>query len=255
MDRRHNLLFILPLAVGLIAYFATQNLLVTALGFIAGYLLMEYLRFVVLPPYLHRAVRLYQGGALEEALALTDRSLAKRPERWETHYLRSLIFFAMSRLPDAVASARRAVAINPKSDAGQARLGQALVAGGHLEEGRQALEQAVALRPRDASYRFHLGAALYQLGAYGEAIPHLALAAERGVGNPPLDLLAGYYLGRALEQRGGADEAAAAYERMRRHADALPGLQQDLAQAPDYPALAALRHDVAAIAQRLGSRQ
>ena len=252
MDRRHNLLFILPLAAGLIAYFATQNLLVTALGFIAGYLLMEYLRFVVLPPYLHRAVRLYQGGSLEEALALTDRSLEKRPERWETHYLRSLIFFALSRLPDAIASARRAVAINPKSDASQARLGQALVADGHLEEGRRALEQAVALRPRDAGYRFHLGAALYQLGAYGEAIPHLALAAERGSGNPQLDLLASYYLARSLEQRGGTDEATAAYERMRRHANALPGLQQDLSQAPDYPALAALRRDVAAIAQRLG---
>lgn len=254
MDRRHSLFFILPLATGLLAYFATQNVLYTALGFVLGYLLMEYLRFLVLPPYLHRAVRLYQGGALEEALALTERSLEKRPERWETHYLRSLIFFALSRLPDAIASARRAVAINPRSDASQARLGQALAAEGHLEEGRQALEQAVALRPRDAGYRFHLGAALYQMGAFGEAIPHLAWAAERGLGNPQLDLLASYYLGRSLEQRGGADEAAAAYERMRRHAEALPSLQQDLAQAADYPALTPLRRDVAAIAQRLGIR-
>jgi tetratricopeptide (TPR) repeat protein len=252
MDRRHNLLFILPLALGLLAYFATQNLLFTALGFIGGYLLMEGLRFLVLPPYLHRAVRLYQGGELEEALALTDRSLERRPERWETHYLRSLIYFALSRLPDAIGSARRAVGINPKSDASQARLGQALAAEGHLAEGRAALERAVELRPRDPNYRYHLGALLYQSQEFGQAIPHLALAAERGLGNPQLDLLAIYYLGRSLDRQGGKEEAEAAYERMRRHAGALPSLQQDLAQAPDYPGLAALRHDVAAIAQRLG---
>jgi tetratricopeptide (TPR) repeat protein len=252
MDRRHNLLFILPLGLGLLAFFATRNLLYTALGFVAGYFLMEGLRFLVLPPHLHRAVRLFQGGAMEDALQLTDRSLQRRPDRWETHYLRSLIFFALSRLPDAVASARRAVSINPKSDASHARLGQALAAEGHLEEARATLERAVSLRPRDPSYHYHLGAVLYQLKEYGPAIPHLAIAVERGLESPQLALLASYYLGRSLEQRGGAAEAEAAYERMRKHAEALPALQQDLANAPDYPGLASLRHDVASIAQRLG---
>jgi tetratricopeptide (TPR) repeat protein len=252
MDRRHNLLFILPLGLGLLAFFATRNLLYTALGFIAGYLLMEGLRFLVLPPHLHRAVRLFQGGAMEEALDLTERSLQKRPDRWETHYLRSLIFFALSRLPDAVASARRAVSINPKSDASHARLGQALAAEGHLQEARGALERAVALRPRDPGYHYHLGAVLYQLREYGPAIPHLGIAVERGLDSPQLGLLASYYLGRALEQQGGEVEAEAAYERMRKHADALSALQTDVANAPNYPGLAALRHDVASIAQRLG---
>jgi tetratricopeptide (TPR) repeat protein len=252
MDRRHNLLFILPIALGLLAFSITNNLLYTALGFIAGYFLMEGLRFLVLPPYLHRAVRLFQGGDMEEALALTERSLEKRPDRWETHYLRSLIFFALSRLPDAIASARRAVTINPKSDASHARLGQALAAEGHLAEARTALERAVALRGRDPSYHYHLGAVLYQLQEYGSAIPHLAIAVERGLKNDQLALLASYYLGRSLEQQGGAAEAEAAYERMRTRSEALPALQQDLANAPDYPGLAALRHDVAAIAQRLG---
>lgn len=252
MDRRHNFLFILPLGLGLLAFFTTRNLLYTALGFVAGYFLMEGLRFLVLPPHLHRAVRLFQGGAMEEALDLTDRSLQKRPDRWETHYLRSLIFFALSRLPDAVASARRAVSINPKSDASHARLGQALAAEGHLQEARGALERAVTLRPRDPSYRYHLGAVLYQLREYGPAIPNLGIAVERGLDSPQLSLLASYYLGRALEQQGGAVEAEAAYERMRKHADALPALQTDLANAPEYPGLAALRHDVASIAQRLG---
>lgn len=252
MDRRHNFLFALPLGLGLFAFFATRNLLYTALGFIAGYFLMEGLRFLVLPPHLHRAVRLFQAGSLEEALDLTDRSLQRRPDRWETHYLRSLIFFALSRLPDAVASARRAVSINPKSDASHARLGQALAAEGHLEEARAALERAVALRPRDPGYHYHLGAVLYQLHENEQAIPHLAIAVERGLESPQLALLASYYLGRSLEQQGGVAEAEAAYERMRKHADALPTLQQDLSNAPDYPALAALRRDVAAIAQRLG---
>ncbi|MDT8306081.1 MAG: tetratricopeptide repeat protein [Anaerolineae bacterium] len=252
MERRHNLLFALPIGLGLLAFFASGNLLYTALGFIAGYFLMEGLRFLVLPPHLHRAVRLFQGGQMEEALALTDRSLRKRPDRWETHYLRSLIFFALSRLPDAVASARRAVSINPKSDASHARLGQALAADGHLNEARSALERAVALRDRDPGYHYHLGAVLFQLHEYGQAIPHLAIAVERGLDSPQLGLLASYYLGRALEHQGGDAEASAAYERMRQRAEALPELQQDLANAPDYPGLAALRHDVAAIAQRLG---
>lgn len=252
MERRHNLLFTLPIGLGLLAFFATRNLLYTALGFVAGYFLMEGLRFLVLPPHLHRAVRLFQGGAMEEALALSERSLEQRPDRWETHYLRSLIFFALSRLPDAVASARRAVSINPKSDASHARLGQALAAEGHLAEARTALERAVALRGRDAGYHYHLGAVLFQMEEYGKAIPHLAIAVERGLDSPQLGLLASYYLGRALEHQGGTEEANAAYDRMRQRAGALAGLQQDVANAPDYPALASLRHDVAAIAQRLG---
>jgi tetratricopeptide (TPR) repeat protein len=251
MDRRWNLLFAIPLLAALVVFLLTEQLAFTALAFVGGYVLMEGLRFLVLPPHLHRAVQNYRRGDLEEALALTEMSIEKRPDRWESHYLRSLIYFAMSRLDLAEQSIREAIRLNEDSDTSYNMLGQILYSQNQLEEAEQNFAKAVELRAREGLNHYHLGATQYRLERYADAAPRLELATRLGIDNPQLNLLAHYYLARSHEQLGQQEEAESAYDKMQENREAFEALKQDVASVPDYPALPQLKQEVAAINSRL----
>ncbi len=251
MDRRWNLLFAIPLLAALIVFLMTEQLAFTALAFVGGYVLMEGLRFLILPPHLHRAVQHYRRGDLEEALALTERSIEKRPERWESHYLRSLIYFAMSRLDIAEESIREAIRLNENSDSSHNMLGQILYSQNRLEEAEQQFARAVELRAREGLNHYHLGATQYRLERYADAAPRLELAVRLGIENPQLNLLAYYYLARSHEQLGEEEEAEKAYDKMQENREAFEALKQDVANVPDYPGLLQLKQEISAINSRL----
>jgi hypothetical protein len=99
--RRANLLLIIPIGTALIAYLLTEQLIYTVAAFVAGYLVVGGLRFLLMPPHVHQAAQRYQRGDLQGALELTEKAIAARPQRWEPHYLRALIKFSDSDLPNA----------------------------------------------------------------------------------------------------------------------------------------------------------
>lgn len=251
MDRRWNLLFIIPLFTAFIAFLLTNQILYTGLGFLVGYLIMEGARHLVLPPNLHKAVQRFQAGELEEALALTDEAIAARPERWESYYLRTLIYFALSNLDEAEANARKAIELKPDNDTNYVSLGQILYSKANFAEAREVFAEAVRLRGKAGLNQYYLGATLYQLGHCEEAAPRLELATRLGIDNEQLALLALYYLGRCRERLDQPEEAAAAYAEMQEQHAAFEALKEDVSRAPSYPALSGLRQDVAAIEKRM----
>lgn len=253
MDRRWNLLFIIPLLTAFAAFLLTNQILYTGLGFIVGYLIMQGARYLLLPPNLHKAVQRFQAGELEESLALTERAIEARPDRWESYYLRTLIYFAISDLDEAEANARKAIELKPDSDTNYVSLGQVLYSKANFAEAREAFAEAVRLRGKEGMNQYYLGATLYQLDQCAEAAPRLELATRLGIDNEQLALLAYYYLARCRDRLDQPDEAAAAYAEIQEKREALAALKDDVARAPAYPALTGLRQDVAAIEKRMRS--
>lgn len=253
MERRWNLLLIIPLLTALVAFLLTEQIVYTALGFVVGYLLLQGVRTLLLPSGLHSAVRAFQSGRLEEALARTNEIIEEKPDRWESYYLRALIHFTLSDLPAAEADAREAVERKPDSDTNRVTLGQILYAQARFAEAEEAFAEAARLRGTEGLNQYHLGATLFHLERFEEAIPRLELATKLGTSNEQMELLARYYLARSLQQEGRDQEAAGVFEEMEEHADALEDLKRDVGTATDYPARHLLQKDVAAIERRLAS--
>lgn len=254
MDRRWNLLFLVPLMAALIAFLATQELIYTAIAFVAGYVLMEGFRFLLLPPHLHRAARQYQKGNLEEAMALTKKSIAARPDRWESHYLQALIAFNSAQLGDAEESARHAIELKPDEAAAHVVLGQVQFAQGHYDRARKSFLEAIDVGGNAGINQYHAAAAAFRNGDCDETIPRLELALRLGIDNPQLELLAKYYLGECHRRAGDEENAADYFGQMSKHADELENLRHDLQIVPDYPERSALSKDVQAIADALEIR-
>lgn len=248
MDRRWNLLFLVPLLAALIAFLVTQQLVYTAVAFVAGYVLMEGFRFLLLPPHLHRAARRYQKGDLEGAMVLTKKSIAARPDRWESHYLQALIAFNSSQLSEAEQSARRAVELKPDEAAAHLVLGQVYFAQGRYEPARESFLEAVGAGGNAGIHQYHAAAAAYRSGDCEEAIPRLELALRLGIDNPQLVLLAKYYLADCHRRAGEEEMAHDYYSQLSEHTGELENLRRDLQMVPDYPERTALSKDVEAIA-------
>lgn len=249
MNRRFNLLLIIPIATALVAYFVTGQLIYTAAAFVAGYILVSGLRFLLLPPHLHQAARRYQRGDLAGAQDLVKKAIAARPNRWEPHYLEALIRFSNSELDLAQESARKALSLHDEEASAHLVLGQVLYAQGKYGEARNAFADALHHGGKESIYQYHAAATAYRLGDCSEAIPRLELALRLGLENPQLELLATYYLAECLQKTGEREEANARYEALDRYSDELNNLRRDLQLVPDYPERKALSEDIQAIAR------
>ena len=251
MNRRWNLLFLLPLALA-VGGFALFNDAVYAWGGLAiGVIILYLLRPLALPPHLHGAVRFYRNGQLEQALAKANAAIDAHDDRWESFHTRSLIHFALSNLTAAADDARRAIALNPDAYVGQAALGQALYALGRYEEAETAYRRAVALSRKDGPSRYYLALTLYRLGAYEAVVETMPEALALGIDNPSLNLMGHFVLGRSLAAINQPEAAHKAYAAMGGYAHGLTPLEADLAQVAPYPALAELKADVAAMSAKL----
>lgn len=254
MDKRWNLLFLVPLLAALVAFLVTQQLVYTAIAFVAGYVLMEGFRFLLLPPHLHRAARRYQKGDLEGAMELTKKSIAARPDRWESHYLQALIAFNSSELNGAEQSARRAVDLKPDEAAAHVVLGQVQFAQGRYDSARASFLEAIGAGGNAGIHQYHAAAAAFRSGDCDEVIPRLELALRLGIENPQLVLLAKYYLAECHRRAGEPETAGDYYGQLSEHVDELENLRRDLQMVPDYPERAALSKDVQAIASAIQER-
>lgn len=249
MIRRTNLLLIIPIITALIAYFLTEQLIYTAAAFVVGYLVVGGLRFLLMPPHVHQAARLYQRGDLEGALELTEKAIAARPQRWEPHYLRALIRFSDSDLPSAEESALNAIEKQPDEAAAHLILGQVLFAQGRYAAAKETFDAAMTHGGKEGVHQYHAGAAAYRLGDYSKALPRLELALRLGLDNAQLRLLATYYVADCLQETGKHDEAAGYFEQLAGFSDELGNLRRDLQLVADYPERTALSDDIRAIAK------
>ena len=96
------------------------------------------------------------------------------------------------QLAEALLLAKRADGLEPKNPAAHHILGQALFAGGHLQEGARELETARQMAPDSASIRFHLMTVYQKLGRTKDAEREMAvfetLKGKREVLLPPEEL-------------------------------------------------------------------
>ena len=100
-----------------------------------------------------------------------------------------------------------ALALNPDCPEALVIQGRVLTLKGRLREGREALQKAVRLAPKNAEARYQMGIWLYRRLLYPEAVPQF----EAVVALRPLDARAHDYLALNLEALGEAERAEQAY--------------------------------------------
>lgn len=149
---------------------------------------------------------------LDQALRLTERALTIDPKIAIAYRVRSWIFSESSRIPEAIAAAETAIALNRNDCLAHSLLALALLHQGDAEQSRLAGERALKLSPRDPNLWGPLsvvGRAQSLLGQHDSAIANLRKAA---VANPSasfirLNLAAAYgRMGRDQEAREAARE-------------------------------------------------
>ena len=113
------------------------------------------------------------------------------------------------KLAEAVASYRRALALDPGSPEAHAYLGSALASQAQWDEAITHFEIALKARPENAELHDWLGMALREKGRHEEALAHFREAVRLGPGLA----MAHFNLGRALKQQGKLDEAVPHYRR------------------------------------------
>ncbi|NCS73326.1 MAG: tetratricopeptide repeat protein [Deltaproteobacteria bacterium] len=156
-----------------------------------------------------KAVRLLQGGHLQEAAALLEQVCARRPQDGEAWLLRSMIHGMRGEYDGVLACAGRAVALEPTNARAHSHLGSALAALGRRAESLAALERARALAPDDPGVLSNLANGLYLAERVEEAEPLF----RRALACKPDHLESNYGLGHCLSAMGLQDEAIASYQR------------------------------------------
>lgn len=145
----------------------------------------------------------------EEAVAAYDRALelrgGARSDDWRTFYTRGIVHERLDNWDQAETDFRRALEIRPGEPNVLNYLGYSLVEQQRkLGEALEMIERAVAARPESGFIIDSLGWALFRLGRYEEAVPHMERAAELMSIDPVInDHLGDVYwaVGRKLEAR------------------------------------------------------
>jgi tetratricopeptide (TPR) repeat protein len=233
--RRLILQQLLPAHIGIpIAVFGLltkqRPLIFSALVISIGIVLAQFL--LHLPPYYRRAHKRFQGGDLNNALDLINKSIQARPNSSEAYYLRSLIYLALKLPGKAEQDARKAIQIKPHSPAGFRALGQIFYLRGCYSQAKEAFTEALTLNPGNPLLLSDLGQTCYRLGQYEEAIENLKLAAISRL-DDACNLSIHYFLGRSLEELGKEGQADDVFETMRRFRRGLSRLEEQYSSWPD----------------------
>ncbi len=146
---------------------------------------------------------------LPEALAAAERAIALDPDLAEGHASLGIVLSLERKGPEAVEALRRSVDLNPGFAPAHAWLGWVQDLLGRPEEARAALRRAIELNPLSPAYRAYLAEALMATGDYERAIEQGRRAREL---EP--DYALGHFMeGVALLQAGRAEAAARSLER------------------------------------------
>jgi len=146
---------------------------------------------------------------LPEAMASYRRVLELQPDHIEAHHNLGNALFAAGQFEDAAAQYRRVLDLDPNVAEAHGNLGNALRSLGRYDEAILSYRRALALKPQFAAAHSNLSDALRDVGRLDEAMASSRRAIEL---DPEV---AGAYntLGNALLDSGALDAAVAAYRR------------------------------------------
>ena len=118
---------------------------------------------------LEEAVRLHEGGRIDDAAALYDSILDKAPDNPDALYLRGTLAAQQQDHDTAEALLRRAISSAPRVPAIHNNLGIVLRAGARWEDAAAHFRRAIVLNPRYPEALANLAATQYTLGDADEA--------------------------------------------------------------------------------------
>jgi tetratricopeptide (TPR) repeat protein len=110
------------------------------------------------------------AGLIDDAIASYRRALALDGDNWQAHSNLGALLLGQGNLDDAIASYRRAIALNPNHGQSHSNLGIALAGQGNTAEAIPILRRALELDSSDAPAHLNLGDALGGQGKLEEAI-------------------------------------------------------------------------------------
>ena len=169
------------------------------------------------------------------------RAQALDPTGFPWHYLDGVVLQRLARHGDAVAPLRRAIALDPASDAARLKLVEALFEGGLTDESRHQAEALIATARLEPFGRFFLGRIAAASGRHDTALEHLRRAVELF----PEWGAAHYALAQSYRALGRGDAARDALERHAKYGPTWPGVDD-----PVLAAIAGIREDGRAILAR-----
>ena len=174
-----------------------------------------------------RAVELATVGRIAEAERLLRRALAINPRVNAGHYYLGLTLARRGDPAGAEESLRRSLELHPQYQEAHSLLGEVLVGQGRIEEGATHLRQAADTNPEDLNARHGLGAALFELGRDDEAAAFLREVLDAY----PDDRVSRYRLALVLERGGDAGGASEQLDEALRIArDEIDDLQGEIAE-------------------------
>jgi tetratricopeptide (TPR) repeat protein len=151
-----------------------------------------------------QAKAFHQGGQLGQAESLYHQILQADPQHADAHHLLGLLAFQSSRFDLAVASIRRALALNPEVGAYHSSIGLAHQGLGQIDEALAHFQESLRLEPASANNLRNVGKALQFKGRLEEAIEHF----QKALRIQPTSAGAHNSLAIALLRIGDPDDAA-----------------------------------------------
>ncbi|NQU61407.1 MAG: tetratricopeptide repeat protein [Rhodospirillales bacterium] len=156
---------------------------------------------------LEEGLALHRQGKLPEAEATYRRALSLQPDHPEGLHLLGVIAHQVDNNELAVDLYKKAIAGNPNAPGYNYNLGIALIEVDKLDEATAAFQRAIALKPDYAEAYGNLGIALIEQGNFEEAVS----AYHRALEIKPDFFQAHNNLGNALKELGRLEEAVAAF--------------------------------------------
>lgn len=177
------------------------------------------------------ALRAYNRAADAVGQTITE-------DYWHLLYARGMTYERKGLWPQAEKDLKAALTFRPDHPYLLNYLGYSWAdQGQNLEESLELIRRAVELRPRDGYIIDSLGWALYKMGRYAEAVPHL----EKAVALLPYEPVINDHLGDAYWKVGRKLEARFQWERAYHHADEdtdIEAIREKMARGltpPDQP--------------------
>lgn len=218
-------------------------------------LLLGAQRVLTVPLSYRLARRRFLAGDNAIALDLANKSIAARPDFWETYQLRALIHLSELRFAPAERDARKALQLRPDAHPVYNTLGQLYLADNRFSDARVAYQQAISLTQSNPVYHYYLGLSEYRLERWRASAEAFADAIRGNLPYVTFELQAYYYFGVALEILGETEKAEEVFADMVKFKEGLAPLKEQLSVQPDFPHLPLLQRDLKDLETRLAAAE
>lgn len=245
------LLLALPALAGIVASVVRGSSQFIVIGVGATFLLLVVQRAFSVPTSYRVASRSFNRGDYEGALNMVNKTIKARPDFAEAFQLRAIIRMIYKQFQQAEEDARRAIALQPTVHTNFNTLGQIYLAESRYQDALETFDKAVALDDTIAINQYHKGLSAYRLGKMQLAAEALSMATKKTLPRIEYDLLAHFYLHKALQTLKQDEVAAEALTALRKFGDGAPRLRQMADNEADYEHILLLRKDVDEIEQLL----